>query len=440
MTWTMQARCTPGDGLAMVGDQVWALVALAAEDPRVHTSQLALRAGGGIDELLECLLSGGLRAAPDFALCAPLDGARWRVVLRGQAVAEVGSGGGATTVRCRGVLLDQESEPADRLGLQLAVAGSDQFGPAAPGLQPARELVVERCQVTQPAPAPAVSAQPDPLPWMVLAESAPSAPSAPGAAPPLPSASAAPGSPSRYDSLFDGGASGPPAPAAFIDTVPGFPPQSSQPAAAATVVPEARTEPPAQQRSVAAPPPPVPPSSGVLPPSAGPDDGRTVNRAELRADQAGAESLVRAVHCPAGHPNPPFATTCRVCSAAVPEQQAVEIARPPLGRLLVAGASSVTLDRDVVLGRNPRVPDGYRSQPHLVRLNDPRQEVSGLHAVLSLRQWHVSLTDLGSTNGTEIITPDGRRQRLVPDSAVIIEPGTTIVLAEVLDLRFEAAG
>jgi hypothetical protein len=271
--------------------------------------------------------------------------------------------------------------------------------------------------------------QAEPTPWTALAE--PERPS-----------------PSQYDRF------------SFIDAVPGFAPQGAAPAPVAAVAAPAPTHRVVEPRAAEPPVPPSqvfepqvfepqvfepqvfepPPPSVALPPSGPEEDFRTVNRAELRAEQAGADSRVRAVLCPAGHPNPPFATACRVCSDPVAEQQPVEIARPPLGRLLVAGAPPVTLDRDVVLGRNPRIPDGYRSQPHLIRLTDPRQEVSGLHAVLSLRQWHVSVTDLGSTNGTEIITPDGRRQRLVPDSAVIIEPGTTIVLAEVLDLKFEAAG
>jgi hypothetical protein len=116
------------------------------------------------------------------------------------------------------------------------------------------------------------------------------------------------------------------------------------------------------------------------------------------------------------------------------------VPRPPLGRLVIVETGDVvTLDRDVVLGRNPSVPDGYLlSAPQLVRLNDPRQEVSGQHALVSMDSWLVTLTDLGSTNGTEVITPDGRRQRLVAESAVVVEPGTMIVLAEIMSIRFEA--
>lgn len=108
---------------------------------------------------------------------------------------------------------------------------------------------------------------------------------------------------------------------------------------------------------------------------------------------------------------------------------------------MIGTGDVVVLDRDVVLGRNPYVPEGHPSPtPRLVRLNDARQEVSGQHALVSLDSWLVTLTDLGSTNGTEVVTPDGRRQRLVPGSAVIIEPGTAIVLAEIMSVGFEVTG
>jgi pSer/pThr/pTyr-binding forkhead associated (FHA) protein len=67
-------------------------------------------------------------------------------------------------------------------------------------------------------------------------------------------------------------------------------------------------------------------------------------------------------------------------------------------------------------------------------------EVSSMHASVTLNFWDVCLTDLGSTNGTEIVTPDGRRQRLAQHTPVTIQPGTKVVLAEVLELVFEATG
>jgi pSer/pThr/pTyr-binding forkhead associated (FHA) protein len=97
------------------------------------------------------------------------------------------------------------------------------------------------------------------------------------------------------------------------------------------------------------------------------------------------------------------------------------------------------LDRGLVLGRAPRVPEDFVGErPHVVKVVDPRSEVSSQHVLLSLDYWNVLVTDLGSTNGTELVLPDGRRQRLVAHSPVVIEAGTRIVLAEILELTFEA--
>lgn len=123
-----------------------------------------------------------------------------------------------------------------------------------------------------------------------------------------------------------------------------------------------------------------------------------------------------------------------------PDPVPVEIPRPVLGRLVLPVGDPVVLDGDLVLGRDPRVPLGADPTPRLVVLNDARMEVSSQHAAISLNFWDVCLTDLGSTNGTEIVTPDGRRQRLAPDVPVTIAPGTKIVFAEVFEVTFEASG
>ena len=91
-----------------------------------------------------------------------------------------------------------------------------------------------------------------------------------------------------------------------------------------------------------------------------------------------------------------------------------------------------------MLGRDPRVPADSTTAPRLVVINDPRMEVSSQHASITLNFWDVCLTDLGSTNGTEIVDREGRRQRLAQNSPVTIQPGTKIILAEVVELTFEA--
>lgn len=169
---------------------------------------------------------------------------------------------------------------------------------------------------------------------------------------------------------------------------------------------------------------------------------RTVNRAALQQPPTvPAGPTVWAAHCPQGHPSQAHAAVCRVCGVAMPPDPVPrEIPRPILGRLVLPTGDPVPLDSDLVLGRDPQVPDGVTPPlPRLVVLNDPRFEVSGQHATVTLNFWDVCLTDLGSTNGTEVVTPDGRRQRLAPDSPVTIAPGTRIILAEVFEMTFEAS-
>lgn len=224
-----------------------------------------------------------------------------------------------------------------------------------------------------------------------------------------------------------------PAPAAVAPPTPQVPPAASSPVTVPDSAPAAPT--PTTAHPVA-----LEPSDGD--PGEGPDDaGRTVKRSALGVDAGGAGGpLVPASRCPAGHLNAPHATTCRVCRAAVPAQDPVQARRPVLGRLVIEGVPEpIVLDRDAVLGRSPRPPESANpGVPQLVRIHDPRQEVSGQHALVNLNAWDVLLVDLGSTNGTEIVTAQGRRQRLVPHSPVVVEPGTTIVLAEIVSLRFEA--
>ena len=134
-----------------------------------------------------------------------------------------------------------------------------------------------------------------------------------------------------------------------------------------------------------------------------------------------------------------FAPNCRVCRGPVPAQEPFDIPRPALGRLILPGGEVITVDRNIVLGRAPKdVGTSSGEQAHIVRITDPRQEVSSQHAEIVLDHWVVSVNDLGSTNGTEILRPDGRRERLVPRTPVYIETGTRIILAEIIEIQFEA--
>lgn len=190
---------------------------------------------------------------------------------------------------------------------------------------------------------------------------------------------------------------------------------------------------------------PAPPGhQGLQGPDPDGDMELTIARSDLMAEleaPAGppAGPMVLAKKCVQGHFTVAFQTTCRVCRGPVPEQEPVEISRPALGILRLASGEVITVDRDIVLGRSPReIPGHQGDRPHLARIVDPQHEVSGQHALISVNYWLVSVTDLGSTNGTVVIDATGVTTTLIPDTPVVIEPGSTVVLGEVSRISFEA--
>ena len=165
----------------------------------------------------------------------------------------------------------------------------------------------------------------------------------------------------------------------------------------------------------------------------------TIDRSRLIGHALSSSSvLVVAARCPSGHLSPAYADGCRVCHQALPPQQPMEVPRPQLGVLRLSNGDSVPLDRGVILGRNPRLPAGYSGeQPNLVRLADPDKDISSQHLEVTLDYWHVLITDLGSTNGTEVILPGQPPVQLRRDDPMTIEPGTKVVLAGVFDFVYE---
>jgi hypothetical protein len=179
------------------------------------------------------------------------------------------------------------------------------------------------------------------------------------------------------------------------------------------------------------------------PPAPRPDeDGLTVRRADPESppDRIGPD--VPALICPAGHVNSPSEAACRHCGAALPLDPVI-VARPVLGVLRLSTGDVLTLDRDVVLGRNP--PADFtgandEGRPHVVRLPSADGEISRTHLRVTLSGWHVLVTDLNSTNGTRVTLPGRDPEQLPPGVPVPITPGTVVALAEGIDFRFEDAG
>lgn len=179
-------------------------------------------------------------------------------------------------------------------------------------------------------------------------------------------------------------------------------------------------------------------------------DGHTILVSELRnlresdakpaiGDEAVIDTLLAAM-CPVGHPNPPHVTSCRVCGINVPEQAPVVIARPPLAKLTGRGIEPALVEHSVLIGRSPRLQGRLANvvTPTLVVVESPEKDVSRTHLELRVEGWNILATDLHSSNGTTVASPDRPLTRLRPGEPFMVEIGCSLRLADEVDLRLEA--
>jgi hypothetical protein len=180
------------------------------------------------------------------------------------------------------------------------------------------------------------------------------------------------------------------------------------------------------------------PSSEQPDPSADDHDGATVHRPEPAAHlRHGTHETVLATSCPQGHLTSPARPTCRVCHQKVAPQEPRRVPRPPLGGLRLPTGEVVPLDRGVVLGRKPAPLEGTSDWPHLVHLPADHTFVSRMHLHIELDGWQVLAHDLDSRGGTMLTMPGRDPVRMRAGEAYVLEPGTTLDLAEVYEVRYE---
>jgi FHA domain-containing protein len=186
----------------------------------------------------------------------------------------------------------------------------------------------------------------------------------------------------------------------------------------------------------------------AVPPDDTDETGFTVKRGNLPGpatwtapppDKIGP--AVPALICPAGHVNPPSEARCRRCGGALPADPVI-VPRPVLGVLRLSVGDMISLDRDVIMGRNPK-PDfpgaDGEERPHVVRLPSQGGDISRTHLRVTLDGWHVLVTDLNSTNGTLVTLPGREPEQLRPGQPVPIKPGTVVTLAIGVDFRYEVS-
>ena len=167
-------------------------------------------------------------------------------------------------------------------------------------------------------------------------------------------------------------------------------------------------------------------------------DGSTVHRPEPASHlRHGTNDTVLAVNCPSGDLTPADSKICRICRQSVAPQEPRRVPRPTLGGLRLPTGEVVPLDRGVVLGRKPAPLEDSTDWPHLVHLPSDHTFVSRMHLHIELDGWNVLARDLGSRGGTMLAMPGRAPERMRTGEAYVLEPGCSLDLAEVYEVRFE---
>ncbi|MHC6175830.1 FHA domain-containing protein [Glutamicibacter sp. X7] len=146
--------------------------------------------------------------------------------------------------------------------------------------------------------------------------------------------------------------------------------------------------------------------------------------------------------CADGHPNPPTASSCRSCGAAL-RGEARQVRKPAMGRMLVSdesgqSESSHELTRSVIVGRQPSA-QGFTGtpEPKLMKVHSPSGDISRSHLQVRIEGWHVELVDLGATNGTVLLREGQAPRRLGKAESVLLLSGDVADLGDGVSLRFE---
>lgn len=140
--------------------------------------------------------------------------------------------------------------------------------------------------------------------------------------------------------------------------------------------------------------------------------------------------------CSYGHSNPEGGNFCRTCGSPLGSEPVTSHSGRSLGVLRFQDRE-FEVWRNVAVGREPRTPIADPAQWDSLKIRDPRTEVSAQHVELQVQGRQVYVVDTGSTNGTELISYEGWKQRLSPRTPVLLQHGVTLRLAEIVDVFFD---
>lgn len=139
--------------------------------------------------------------------------------------------------------------------------------------------------------------------------------------------------------------------------------------------------------------------------------------------------LVEGVRCRNGHFNDPDLRYCQLCGISMAQLTHVTVLgpRPPLGVLLLDDGSTFRLDADYLVGRDPHRNPAVSAGSRALRVSGSVSGVSRQHLRVTLTGWSVTVTDLGSVNGTHVEQAgDPAPRRLEPGVPAEIRPGARV--------------
>jgi hypothetical protein len=95
------------------------------------------------------------------------------------------------------------------------------------------------------------------------------------------------------------------------------------------------------------------------------------------------------------------------------------------------GGEDWRLDTVYYVGRRPSTPRGVvNGLPRLVTVPSATSAVSGTHIELRQEGDSVVVTDLGSTNGTTVLSPNGKKERMRRGASLTVIPGTRVDIGD----------
>jgi uncharacterized RDD family membrane protein YckC len=133
---------------------------------------------------------------------------------------------------------------------------------------------------------------------------------------------------------------------------------------------------------------------------------------------------------PSAWPDSGAQSPSRVPASAPSAPPAAEPTPPVLEWVAVLDdGRRLTVDRLVLLGRNPR-PQPGEEDAQLVKIADETRTVSKLHLAIGIDPAGLYVVDRGSTNGSTVTSPGGASKRCKPGDVVYVSAGSIVSMGD----------